>query len=104
MKKIYHLATCDNNKRILRALNLPKNFIKQNLKTNPISETELEELYHFSKSYEVLINKRSRLYNERNLKNKNKSEGRNNLFFMLIINLFLKFVCGSMYNHYIKIY
>jgi len=74
MKKIYHLATCDNNKRILRALNLPKYFIKQNLKTNPISETELEELYHFSKSYEVLINKRSRLYNERNLKNKNIKE------------------------------
>ena len=42
--------------------------------TNPISETELEELYHFSKSYEALINKRSRLYNERNLKNKNIKE------------------------------
>ena len=70
MKKIYYLSTCDTNKRILKELNLPKDFIKQDLKTNPISEKELEELYQFSKSYEALINKRARLYNECNLKDK----------------------------------
>ena len=70
MKKIYYLSTCDTNKRILKELNLPKDFIKQDLKTNPVSEKELEELYQFSKSYEALINKRARLYNERNLKDK----------------------------------
>ena len=70
MKKIYYLSTCDTNKRILKELNLPKDFIKQDLKTNPVSEKELEELYQFSKSYESLINKRARLYNEHNLKDK----------------------------------
>ena len=70
MKKIYYLSTCDTNKRILKELNLPKDFIKQDLKINPVSEKELEELYQFSKSYEALINKRARLYNERNLKDK----------------------------------
>jgi arsenate reductase len=70
MKKIYYLSTCDTNKRILKELNLPKDFIKQDLKTNPVSEKELEELHQFSKSYEALINKRARLYNERNLKDK----------------------------------
>ena len=70
MKKIYYLSTCDTNKRILKELNLPKDFIKQDLKTNPLSEKELEELYQFSKSYEALINKRARLYNEHNLKDK----------------------------------
>jgi arsenate reductase len=74
MKKIYYLSTCDTNKRILKELNLPKGFMMQDLKTNPISEKEVEELYHFSKSYEVLINKRARLYNERNLKNKTLKE------------------------------
>ncbi|MDA9341508.1 hypothetical protein OAN97_00115 [Flavobacteriaceae bacterium] len=69
MKKIYYLSTCDTNKRILKELNLPKDFIKQDLKTNPVSEKELEELYQFSKSYESLINKRARLYNDRCLKN-----------------------------------
>ena len=70
MKKIYYLSTCDTNKRILKELNLPKDFVKQDLKTNPVSEKELEELYQFSKSYEALINKRARLYNEHNLKDK----------------------------------
>ena len=70
MKKIYYLSTCDTNKRILKELNLPKDFIKQDLKINPVSEKELEELYQFSKSYEALINKRARLYNEFNLKDK----------------------------------
>ena len=74
MKKIYHLSTCDTNKRILKELNLPEEFIKQDLKTNPISEKELEELYQFSKSYEALINKRARLYGERDLKNKDLKE------------------------------
>lgn len=74
MKKIYHLSTCDTNKRILKELNLPENFIKQDLKTNPISEEELKELYQFSKSYEALINKRARLYGERDLKNKGLKE------------------------------
>jgi arsenate reductase len=74
MKKIYHLSTCDTNKRILKELNLPEDFIKQDLKTNPISEEELDKLYQFSKSYEALINKRARLYNERDLKNKDLKE------------------------------
>lgn len=71
MKKIYHLSTCDTNKRILKELNLPEEFIKQDLKLNPISETELEELYKKTNTYEALINKRARLYSERGLKNKN---------------------------------
>ncbi|MFT4800745.1 MAG: arsenate reductase [Flavobacteriaceae bacterium] len=74
MKKIFHLSTCDTNKRILKELNLPEDFIKQDLKTNPISEEELDKLYQFSKSYEALINKRARLYNERDLKNKDLKE------------------------------
>ena len=44
MKKIYYLSTCDTNKRILKELNLPKDFIKQDLKTNPVSEKELDQL------------------------------------------------------------
>ena len=74
MKKIYHLSTCDTNRRILKELNLSSEFIKQDLKKNPISEKELEELFHFTNSYEALINKRARMYNERGLKNKNLNE------------------------------
>jgi len=74
MKKIYHLSTCDTNKRILKELNLPKEFEKQDIKSKPISEKELEELFLLSGSYEALINKRARMYSERKLKDKNLSE------------------------------
>ena len=74
MKKIYHLSTCDTNKRILKELNLSSEFIKQDIKTHPVTEIELEEMYQFTKSYEALINKRARMYSERKLKDKNLQE------------------------------
>ena len=74
MKKIYHLSTCDTNKRILKELSLPSEFIKQDIKTHPVTEIELEEMYQFTKSYEALINKRARMYSERKLKDKNLQE------------------------------
>jgi len=74
MKKIYLLSTCDTNKRILKELNLPEEFEKQDIKTHPVSEKELEELFQLSGSYEALINKRARIYSERKLKDKNLNE------------------------------
>ncbi len=74
MKKIYHLSTCDTNRRILKELNLSEDFIKQDIKVNPISEAELDELYQLSGTYEALINKRARMFSERKLKDKNLQE------------------------------
>jgi len=74
MKKIYHLSTCDTNKRILKELHLPENFIKQDIKTKPITSVQLEELHQLSGSYEALFSKRAKLYKERNLKDKNLHE------------------------------
>ncbi len=74
MKKIFYLSTCDTCKRILKELDLSSEFIKQDIKINPMSENELDELFQFTKSYEALINKRARMYNERGLKNKNLQE------------------------------
>ena len=68
MKKVFYLSTCDSNKRILKELNLSSKFIKQDIKTEPISKKELERLYEFTNSYEELVNKRSRLYIKRKLK------------------------------------
>lgn len=74
MKKIYHLSTCDTNKRILKELNLSDDFIKQDIKKKPLSVNELEKMHELSGSYEALFSKRARLYNERSLKNKNLVE------------------------------
>ena len=48
MKKVYYLSTCDSNKRILKELNLSKEFVKQEIKANPVNEKELEKLYNYT--------------------------------------------------------
>ncbi|MDT0294518.1 arsenate reductase family protein [Mesonia ostreae] len=74
MKKVYYLSTCDTCKRILKEVNLPSDFVKQDVKKEALTEVEVEELYALSKSYESLFNKRAKLYKERDLKNKSLSE------------------------------
>ncbi len=61
MKKVYFLQTCDTCRRILREISLT-DFEKQEIKSNPISVSQLEEMYSFSRSYEVLFNKRAKKY------------------------------------------
>ncbi|RXG18117.1 arsenate reductase [Leeuwenhoekiella aestuarii] len=55
-------------------IELPSAFIKQDIKTDPITEEQLDQLYNLSNSYEALFNKRARLYRERDLNNENLSE------------------------------
>ena len=74
IKKVYYLSTCDSNKRILKELNLSKEFVKQEIKANPVNEKELEKLYNYIGNYENLVNKRSRLYTSRKLSTKNLTE------------------------------
>tara|TARA_B100000767_G_scaffold255815_1_gene262330 strand:- start:19 stop:369 length:351 start_codon:yes stop_codon:yes gene_type:complete len=67
MKKIFHLKTCDTCKRILKEI--PTDSLEmQEIKENPINESQLASLYTLSKSYEALFNKRAKLYKERGLK------------------------------------
>lgn len=74
MKKVYYLSTCDTCKRILKELALPANFIMQDIKVQPVSQGELEEMKVLAGSYEALFSKRARLYKEMDLKNKELSE------------------------------
>ena len=74
MKKIYYLSTCDTCRRILKELD-PSGEVKlQDIKEFPITEVELEMLRELAGSYEALINKRARLYQERGLKDQELSE------------------------------
>ena len=68
MKKVYFLQTCDTCRRILKELSLV-GFEKQEIKTNPITVSQLEEMYSLSNSYEALFNKRAKKYKEMGLKN-----------------------------------
>ncbi len=73
MKKVYFLQTCDTCRRILQEIDT-ENFEKIEIKTNPITEEQLDEMYSLARSYEALFNKRAKLYRELDLKNKEITE------------------------------
>jgi len=68
MKKIYYLKTCDTCRRILKQINL-NGFELQDIKSQPITVNQLEELFALSESYEELFSRRSKKYAEMDLKN-----------------------------------
>ncbi len=74
MKKVYHLKTCSTCVRILKELQLPSDFILQDIKSEPITVNQIEEMKSLSGNYESLFSKRAKLYKEMGLKNANLSE------------------------------
>lgn len=74
MKKIYHLATCSTNKRILKEIAPIYNFDMQEIKSTPVTENQIDEMYKLAKSYEALFSRRAIKYKELGLKDKNLSE------------------------------
>lgn len=74
MKKVYYLKTCSTCNRILKELNLSSEFVLQDIKTEPITVEQLDEMKNLSGSYESLFSKRSKLYKEMDLKNQTLNE------------------------------
>lgn len=78
MKKIYYLSTCSTCKRILKELadagaNIDSMELV-NVKTNPLSEGEVDELKALSGSYESIFSKKSMKYKALGLADKNLTE------------------------------
>ena len=74
MRLFYYLSSCDTCKRILNELKLKDSITQIDIKKNPITTAQVEELHKRVGRYEDLINKRAQLYKQRNLKEKNLSE------------------------------
>lgn len=69
MKKIYYLKTCSTCIRILKELNVGSDVILQDIKTQPITVKQIEDMKDLAGSYEALFSRRAKLYKERDLKN-----------------------------------
>ncbi|MFH4963651.1 ArsC/Spx/MgsR family protein [Gaetbulibacter sp. M235] len=74
MKKVYYLKTCSTCIRILKELNLPSDFVLQDIKTEEITVKQLEHMKSLAGSYEALFSKKSKLYKEMDLKNQTLEE------------------------------
>ncbi|MCT4581506.1 MAG: hypothetical protein N4A35_08830 [Flavobacteriales bacterium] len=74
MKKIYYLSTCDTCKRIMKAIEVDETWVKQDIKTEKITEVQLDEMKALSGSFEALFSRRAQKYKALGLKELSLSE------------------------------
>ncbi len=74
MRKIYHLKTCSTCQRILKSLPQLDTFQLQDIKAEPMTVKQVEEMAQMAGSYEALFSKRATLYKEMGLKDEKLSE------------------------------
>jgi len=72
--KIYYLASCDTCRKIIKSLPKDHNLVFHDIKQDPITVEELEEMHALSGSYEALFSKKAQLYKSMGLKDKNLTE------------------------------
>jgi arsenate reductase len=70
MNKIYYLASCDTCRKIIKSLSNGHNLAFHDIKQDPVTVEELEEMQGLSGSYEALFSKKAQLYKSMDLKNK----------------------------------
>ncbi|WP_306349546.1 arsenate reductase family protein [Flavobacterium sp. '19STA2R22 D10 B1'] len=74
MNKIYYLASCDTCRKIIKSLPNTQKLAFHDIKQDPITEAQLEEMHALAGSYEALFSKRAQLYKSLDLKNKALTE------------------------------
>lgn len=74
MKKIYHLGSCSTCQRILKELEPLDGVQLQEIKSEPITQDQLEQMEVLSGSYESLFSKRAMLFRQRGLHEKQLTE------------------------------
>lgn len=62
MKKIYHLSSCSTCKRIIKELNPSDEVVLQDIKTEKITPSQMDEMYSLSGSYEALFSRKAMKY------------------------------------------
>ena len=74
MNKIYYLASCDTCRKIIKSLPQNHNLKFHDIKQDPVTAEELEEMHQLSGIYEALFSKKAQLYKSMDLKNKSLTE------------------------------
>ena len=72
MRKVFHLAKCSTCQRILTEVNWT--FDKQEIRSQKITEDQIDQMADLAGSYQALFSKRAIKYRTLNLKEKNLQE------------------------------
>ena len=73
MIKAYYLSSCSTCDRILKEVK-DHHFQLQDIKSDAITEEQIDQMYQFTNSYEALFSKRARKYKSMGLKYQNLKE------------------------------
>lgn len=74
MKKVYYLSTCSTCTRIMKDLNIGDDFEKQDIKTQLITEAQIDEMKALAGSYESLFSRVAMKYKAWGLKDMQLTE------------------------------
>lgn len=70
MNKIYHLSSCSTCQRIIKELNPGVKVVLQDIKSEAITESQLDEMKEKSGSYESLFSRRAMKFRSMGLQDK----------------------------------
>jgi len=74
-RKVYYLKTCDTSRRIIKEMgDLLNGFEFQEIKEQPVTAQQLDEMKTLAGSYEALFSRRAKKYKEMGLKDMQLSE------------------------------
>ena len=74
MKKIYFLGSCSTCVRIMKDLGVGDSWEQQDIKTEKITTSQIDEMYSLSGSYDALFSRRAMKYKSMGLKEKQLSD------------------------------
>lgn len=74
MKKVYHLSTCSTCQRILKEWGLDDTVELQDIKTQPMTAEQVDQMIRLAGSAESLFSRRAMKYKSMGLADKNLSE------------------------------
>ncbi|MEZ4923148.1 MAG: ArsC/Spx/MgsR family protein [Crocinitomicaceae bacterium] len=74
MKKVYYLSTCSTCQRILKDWGLDSSFVLQDIKTEPITPAQIDEMIKLAGSAEALFSRRAMKYKSMGLASKDLKE------------------------------
>ena len=74
MKRFFFLSSCNTCIRIMDELQLPDDIVRQDIKTESITEEQVDAMKEMAGSYEALFSRRAMLFRQRGLHEKRLSE------------------------------
>lgn len=74
MRKVYFLSTCSTCNRIIKSLNLSDDFVFQDIKSEKITDAQIDEMKTLAGNFERLFSRRSMKYKALGLAQKELNE------------------------------